>query len=241
MQHIPKCSLQESEGVFSCLHIKTGKFCTGVRTRERHDKEFIILNVRSRKNSLWKRKSVWTQIDLHKSWCQALPSFYTGRTCLFVVFVFFQALSKWAECISTTYRGGAGNWASVAVGKTGEWLHSIRNNVCQRQLEIPNPRCSSKQDYSRYWMGTAEALSHCVWPSSRSWSAMSSLNGLFHYALACLWDLQVAICSGQHTSWTKGGSMRCRQMNEEKQTNLQTSAAESYPHRFGIVWDRKDL
>lgn len=43
-------------------------------------------------------------MDLHKSQCQALPSFYTGRTCFF-----FQALSKWAECISsTTFRGGAG-------------------------------------------------------------------------------------------------------------------------------------
>lgn len=80
---IPKCSLRESEAVFSCLYIKTGKLCTGIRTHECHDKEFINLNVRSRKNSLWKRKSVWTQIDLHKPQYQALTSFYTGRTWFF--------------------------------------------------------------------------------------------------------------------------------------------------------------
>lgn len=63
---------------------------------------------------------------------------------------FFQALSKWAECISTTFRGGAGNWARVAVGKTGEWLPSISGNtVCQRWLEIPNPRCSLKRTTPR--------------------------------------------------------------------------------------------
>lgn len=129
--------------------------------------------------------------------------------------VFFQALSKWAECISTMFRGGAGNWASMAMGKTCEWLHSISwNTVCQRWLEIPNPCCSSKQDYSQPWMGTVEALSHCVWASSRSWGVMSSLNSLSHSALACLWDLWVAFCYGQHASWTKGGSMRCRQMNK---------------------------
>lgn len=90
-----------------------------------------------------------------------------------------------------------------------------------------NPCCSSKQDCSQYRAGTAEALSHYVWASFWSWSVMSSLNSLFHSALACLWDQKVAICYGQHTSWTREGCMRCRQMHEEKQTNMQPSAAES--------------
>lgn len=203
---IPKCSFQGSEAVFSCLHTKTGKFCTGIRTREHHNKKFISLNVRSGKNSLWKRTSVWNS-DRFAQITMTGFAFILHWEDLFL----FQALSKWAECISTTFRGGAGKWASVAVGKTGEWLHSISwNTVCQRQLEIPNPHCNSRLDYSQYWMGTAETLSHCMWASYRSWGVMSSLNSLFHSALACLWDLWVAICYGQHSSWTKGGSMRYR-------------------------------
>lgn len=46
----------------------------------------------------------------------AMPG--AGRTCL------YQEVSEQAECISAVFSGGAGNWASVAVGKAGEWLHS---------------------------------------------------------------------------------------------------------------------
>lgn len=53
---IPKCSLLESEAVSSCLQIKAGKFCTGVRTHECHDKEFINVNVRSRKKQPVEKK-----------------------------------------------------------------------------------------------------------------------------------------------------------------------------------------
>lgn len=117
---------QESGVVFSWLHIKAWKFCTNVRTDECHAKKFLNLNARSRRNSLWKGKRIWTEPDLHKSQCQALNSFCAGKTC------FFQELSEWAECISTTFSGGAGNWASVAVGKAGERLHSVAEILSAR-------------------------------------------------------------------------------------------------------------
>lgn len=191
---------------------------------------------KEQKNSLWKRKSVWTQRDLHKSWCQVLPSFYTGRTCFF----------------SRHYPSGPNASVlhlEVELETEQVWLWEKQVNAFTVSAEIMSARGSwrslihtaarSRTTPGTRWGQLRLYAIVCEHPPGAGvpWALLMA----FSNALACLWDFWVAICSGQHTSWTKGGSMRCRQMNEEKQTNLQTSAAESYTDRFGIVWDRKDL
>lgn len=68
-------------------------------------------------------------------------------------------------------------------------------------LEVLSPHCCSKQDYSPHWMGTAGALSHCVWAPSRGSGFTSSPDSLSQSALACSWDLPVTTCCGQYASW----------------------------------------